>query len=421
MQRNSRASRILGCAIALPLIGSLLASCSAGAGSDSTEENVKPVAGGTLVYASGDAEPSCLDPHVGGNYPQALVASQYLESLFTKDADGKIIPWLAESTEVSEDGLTRTITLRDGITFTDGTKLTAEAIKANIQHLKDPNTASSTGYLAVGKVVDIEIVDELTAKLTLSSPDNALLESLSMPWTAIESPKALERDQATNCAGPVGTGPFKVKSWEHQKAVNLVRNEDYVLPVANGERASSTAYLDGITWRFIPEAATRYAALQSGEVDVIDNAQPDTISSAADAGLGHLDAPRPGSSNRIELNSSKVPFNDVKVREAFIRAVDANTGVSALFFGTAKRSNSLLSSVEPLAYSDESLFTTDTAKANQLLDEAGWSERDAEGYRVKDGKRLSLRFPVSTNQSVPAEQSLFEQFQAQAKAVGFEV
>ncbi|MGZ2223764.1 ABC transporter substrate-binding protein [Glutamicibacter nicotianae] len=422
MQRNSRASRILGCAIALPLVGSLLASCSAGAGSDSTEENVKPVAGGTLVYASGDAEPSCLDPHVGGNYPQALVASQYLESLFTKDANGKIIPWLAESTEVSEDGLTRTITLRDGITFTDGTKLTAEAIKANIEHLKDPNTASSTGYLAVGKVVDIEIADELTAKLTLSAPDNALLESLSMPWTAIESPKALERDQATNCASPVGTGPFKVESWEHQKAVNLVRNEDYVLPVENAARADDKAYLDGITWRFIPEAATRYAALQSGEVDVIDNAQPDTIATATkDNSLGHLDAPRPGASNRIELNSSKAPFDDQRVREAFIRAVDANSGISALYFGTAQRSYSLLSSVEPLGYSDESLFGTDAAKANELLDEAGWSERDAEGYRVKDGKRLSLDFPVSTNQSVPAEQSLFEQFQAQAKAVGFEV
>ena len=422
MQRNSRASRILGCAIALPLVGSLLASCSAGAGSDSTEENVKPVAGGTLVYASGDAEPSCLDPHVGGNYPQALVASQYLESLFTKDANGKIIPWLAESTEVSEDGLTRTITLRDGITFTDGTKLTAEAIKANIEHLKDPNTASSTGYLAVGKVVDIEIADELTAKLTLSAPDNALLESLSMPWTAIESPKALERDQATNCASPVGTGPFKVESWEHQKAVNLVRNEDYVLPVENAARADDKAYLDGITWRFIPEAATRYAALQSGEVDVIDNAQPDTIATATkDNSLGHLNAPRPGASNRIELNSSKAPFDDQRVREAFIRAVDANSGISALYFGTAQRSYSLLSSVEPLGYSDESLFGTDAAKANELLDEAGWTERDAEGYRVKDGKRLSLDFPVSTNQSVPAEQSLFEQFQAQAKAVGFEV
>ncbi|ALQ29691.1 peptide ABC transporter substrate-binding protein [Arthrobacter sp. YC-RL1] len=421
MQRNQRARRLLSSAAALGIASIVLAGCSSTAGTESTQD-ATPVAGGTLVYASGDAEPSCLDPHVGGNYPQALVASQYLESLFTKDSEGKIIPWLAESTEVSEDGLTRTITLREGISFTDGTKLTAEAIKANIEHLQDPDTASSTGYLAVGKVDQIKVVDERTAELKLSAPDNALLESLSMPWTAIQSPTALERDQATNCASPVGTGPFKVESWEHQQAVNLVRNEDYVPPVADASRTQPTAYLDGITWRFIPEAATRYAALASGEVDVIDNAQPDTIATAAQGGpLGHLDASRPGASNRIELNSSKAPFNDAKVREAFIRSVDVNAGITSLFFDTAKRSYSLLSSVEPLGISDQSLFTTDPAKANSLLDEAGWTERDSAGYRSKDGKRLSVVFPVSTNQSVPAEQSLFEQFQASAKAVGFEV
>ncbi|WPR64152.1 ABC transporter substrate-binding protein [Glutamicibacter protophormiae] len=421
MQKNQRARRLLSSAAAFGIASIVLAGCSSSSGTGSAQD-ATPVSGGTLVYASGDAEPSCLDPHVGGNYPQALVASQYLESLFTKDSEGKIIPWLAESTEVSEDGLTRTITLREGITFTDGSKLTAQAVKANIEHLQDPNTASSTGYLAVGKVDQVKVLDERTAELKLSAPDNALLESLSMPWTAIQSPTALERDQATNCASPVGTGPFKVESWEHQQAVNLVRNEDYVPPVADPSRTQPTAYLDGITWRFIPEAATRYAALASGEVDVIDNAQPDTIASAAQGGtLGHLDAPRPGASNRLELNSSKAPFNDAKVREAFIRSVDVNAGISSLFFDTTQRSYSLLSSVEPLGISDEALFTADPAKANSLLDQAGWTERDAAGYRAKDGKRLSVTFPVSTNQSVPAEQSLFEQFQASAKAVGFEV
>ena len=421
MQRNQRARRLLSSAAAFGIASIVLAGCSSSSGTGSAQD-ATPVSGGTLVYASGDAEPSCLDPHVGGNYPQALVASQYLESLFTKDSEGKIIPWLAESTEVSEDGLTRTITLREGITFTDGSELTAQAIKANIEHLQDPNTASSTGYLAVGKVDQVKVLDERTAELKLSAPDNALLESLSMPWTAIQSPAALERDQTTNCAAPVGTGPFKVQSWEHQQAVNLVRNENYVPPVADPSRTQPTAYLDGITWRFIPEAATRYAALASGEVDVIDNAQPDTIASAAQGGtLGHLDAPRPGASNRLELNSSKAPFNDAKVREAFIRSVDVNAGITSLFFDTAKRSYSLLSSVEPLGISDEALFTADPAKANSLLDQAGWTERDSAGYRAKDGKRLSVTFPVSTNQSVPAEQSLFEQFQASAKAVGFEV
>lgn len=87
----------------------VLAGCSpASPAPESGSEAGTPVTGGTLVYASGDAEPTCLDPHVGGNYPQALVASQYLETLYTKDASGQLIPWLAENSTVSEDGLLRT-------------------------------------------------------------------------------------------------------------------------------------------------------------------------------------------------------------------------------------------------------------------------------------------------------------------------
>lgn len=399
--------------------GLVLAGCG---NSDSSENEAagEPQSGGTLVYASGDAEPDCLDPHYGGNYPQGLISTQYLETLFTTDENGETIPWLAETSEVSEDGLTHTISVTDGITFHDGTELSSEAIKANIEHLQDPDTASSTGFLAVEKVEEVEIVDDLTAELHLSAPDNALEESLSMHWTAIQSPEALARDVQENCEAPVGTGPFKVDSWDREQQINLVRNEDYVQPVET-DRDTDVAYLDGITWRIIPEAATRYAALQSGEVDVIDNAQPDTIQSAEEANIGHLDAPRPGASNRVELNSSQAPFDDELVREAFIRSVDVNGGIEALFFDTAPRSYSLLSSVEPLGYSDESLFTQDVDEANDLLDEAGWTERDDDNVRMKDGERLEIVMPVSTNQSVPAEQSLFEQFQAQAAEVGFDM
>ncbi|WP_417215946.1 ABC transporter substrate-binding protein [Arthrobacter sp.] len=402
----------------------LLAGCAGSAGSGGAGDPSaagEPVSGGTMVYASGDAEPTCLDPHVGGNYPQALLAGQYLETLYTKDDDGKIVPWLASGAEPSEDGLTWTLKLREGITFTDGSALDAATVKANILHLQDPDTASSTGYLAVAKIKTMDVVDDTTLRLNLSSPDSALLESFSMPWVAIESAQALKRSQAENCASPVGTGPFTVTKWTKQDSVELTRNEDYTPPV-QGVGHDGPAYLEGITWKFIPEAATRYAALQSGTVDIIDNAQPDTIKAAGTSGaIGHLDAPRPGASNRIELNSSKAPFNDAKVREAFIRAVNVDDGISSLFFDTAQRSYSALSSVEPMGYSDPSLFGRDLDAANRLLDEAGWQQRDADGYRVKDGKRLSLAFPVSTNQSVPAEQSLFQQLQATAKEAGFEV
>ncbi|MBG6084042.1 ABC transporter substrate-binding protein [Zhihengliuella flava] len=396
-----------------------------GTGDPAEEAAASPTAGGTLVYASGDAEPTCLDPHVGGNYPQALLAGQFLETLYTKDSDGSVVPWLAEGAEVSADGLTVTLQLREGINFTDGTPFDAAAVKANIEHVQDPETGSSTGYLAMAKVESMEVLDAQRLQLNLSAPDSALFESFAQPWNAIMSPAGLERGQEENCAAPIGTGPFVVESWQRQDAVTLTRNEDYVVPDPEATADPShtgPAYLEGIEWRFIPEAATRYAALQSGTVDMIDNAQPDTIVSAADdEAIGHLNAPRPGASNRIELNASQAPFDDVRVREAFIRAVNVDAAVDSLFFGTAERSYSPLSSVEPMSYSDESLFGYDPDEAARLLDEAGWDEFDDAGYRVKDGERLSVHLPVSTNQSVPAEQSLFEQLQATAKESGIEV
>src|SRR5690606_38003465 len=314
-----RSTRPRAAAVVVAAAALFLAACTSG-GSSPEEESGEPVAGGTLTYASGDAEPSCLDPHVGGNYPQALIATQYLESLVSLDEDGEVVPWLATEWSESDDGTAWELRLRDDVTFTDGTPFDAEAVAANIAHVQDPATASSTGYLALAKVQDVVAVEDHLVRLELSEPDSALLESLSQVWVAMESPKALERSQEENCAAPVGTGPFVVDEWDRQESVTLVRNEDYVSPPGDVEVPDGGAlpYLDTIVWRFIPDSASRYAALQSGEVQVIDNAQPDTIVSAEqDPALEELDAPRPGASNRIELNSGKAPFDDERVREAF--------------------------------------------------------------------------------------------------------
>ncbi|MGN6409064.1 MAG: ABC transporter substrate-binding protein [Curtobacterium sp.] len=390
----------------------VLAGCTGGGSATSSST---PVDGGTLTYASGDAEPTCLDPHVGGNYPQALLSSQYIEELTALD-DGKPVPALAKSWTTSNDGTTLTFTLRDDVTFTDGTPFDAAAVVANIEHVQDPATASSTGYLALQSISKATATDDHTVTLTLSRPDSALLESFSQPWVGMESPKALERSQAVNCESPVGTGPFVVTGWEHGDRVTLRKNADYT-PL----RGSTEPRLDGITWRFLPDSTSRYAALQAGQVDVIDNAQPDQLKAASSKGsIRDLDAPRPGASNRLELNSGHGVFRDEAVRKAFIAGAEIDPGIRSLFLGTAKRSYSVLSSVEPFGYSDKSLFGYSPSKAKRLLDDAGWKV-GSDGIREKDGKQLTVTFPVSTNQSVPAERSLFQQIQASEKAVGFKV
>ncbi|MGO2659445.1 ABC transporter substrate-binding protein [Mycetocola reblochoni] len=403
---------------------SLVAVLALSACSGSTVEpdaSATPVDGGTLVYASGDAEPDCLDPHVGGNYPQALLATQVLEQLVSRDAEGTIVPWLAEGWELAEDGLSMDVTLKPGVSFTDGTPLDAEAVARNIAHLQDPDTGSSTGYLALERVERVEAVSDTVARFVLSEPDSALLESLAQPWLAIQSPAGLDRGTDENCLAPIGTGPFIIDDWVKQDHISLVRNDDYASAPADADH-DGPAHLEGIIWRFLPDATTRYAALEAGDVDVIDNAQPDAVARAeSDGGISDIDAPRPGSVNRLELNSGQAPFDDERVRQAFLAAVDVNPGIESLFAGTAARSYSPLSSAETAAYSDEAPFAVDVERAAELLDEAGWDEVGSDGVRSRDGQRLTLRLPVSTNQSIPAEVSLFEQIQAQAAEVGFEV
>jgi len=409
----------------LPLIGAvaasalLLAGCASGAPEPAAGT---PVAGGTLTYATGFGEPTCLDPHVGGNMPQALVGTNVLESLFSQDETGAVVPWLASGATVSDDGLTVDVALNEGISFTDGTPFDASAVVANVEHMQDPNTASSTAILALGKVASVEAADPLTARFHLSEPDSALQESLAQTWLAMESPAGLARGIDANCAGPIGTGPFVFSEWVKQDHVTLTRNDAYDSAPA-GAAHTGPAYLSEIVWRFIPDPATRYAALQSGEVDVIDEMQPDNVvaASADGSGLGVLTGALPGASIRLELNSGYAPFDDERVRKAFIASADVNPGIESLFFGTVERSYSVLSSSTPYGASFPDDYAIDTDAANTLLDEAGWTSRDSEGYRTKDGERLTVDFPVSTNQSIPAEVSLFEQIQATTKEVGFDV
>ncbi|MFZ7088170.1 ABC transporter substrate-binding protein [Curtobacterium sp. RRHDQ10] len=387
--------------------------CSGGTPSTSSA----PVRGGTLTYASGDAEPTCLDPHVGGNYPQALLATQYIETLVGMDSKREIVPALATKWSTSSDGRTWTFTLHRGVTFSDGTPFDAAAVVRNIEHVQDPTTASSTGYLALQAIDKAVATDDHTVTLSLSRPDSALLESFSQPWVGMESPKALERSQAVNCESPVGTGPFAVTDWKHGDRITLARNSDYT-PL---DGSTTKPRLAGITWRFLPDSTSRYAALKAGQVDVIDNAQPDQVRAASSKGdIRDLDAPRPGASNRLELNSGHGVFRDAAVRKAFIAGADIDPGLESLFLGTATRSYSVLSSVEPLGVSDKSLFRYAPSTADKLLDAAGW-KKNADGIREKDGLPLTVVFPVSTNQSIPAERSLFEQIQASEKRVGFDV
>ncbi|NKX52458.1 ABC transporter substrate-binding protein, partial [Arthrobacter deserti] len=375
----------------------------------------------TFVFATGK-DITCLDPHVNGDMPQASIAANYLDSLVSQDKDGRIHPWLAESWEVSADGLTYTFRLRDDVYFTDGTKLTSEAVKANLDHMVDPDTQSGTagGYLK--PYVKTELPDETTAVVTLNRPYAAFLEVLAQPFLGIESPEALKRPQAENCNAPVGTGPFKIVDYVPQSKVTLVRNEDYnsAPPYASHQ---GPAQVERIEWRIVPEDSTRYGLLRAGQVVALDLMPPVHFAEArADKKVELVLQDRPGNPTNLMLNTTRAPFNDLKVRQAFLKSVYVDAGINSAYFGTAPRPGGPLSNTTTFYSADfEHVYDPDPQEAARLLDGAGWDRRDQEGYRVKDGRRLTVHFPYTPDIWPTAHQSLVTQIQASARQAGFEV
>ncbi|MFC9683078.1 ABC transporter substrate-binding protein [Streptomyces sp. NPDC056948] len=403
--------------LTLPL---LLLATACGTGEAVTSVTARPAPGGTLTYAT-DREPTCLDPHVAGDMPQAYVAQQVLDSLVALDDKGRAQPWLATSWDIAKDGRTYTFHLRRDVRFTDGTRFDAAAVKANFDHMVDPDTQSGTagGYLAPYQRTDV--VDEFTARVHLDRPYSPFLNMLAQAFLGIQSPKALARSKEANCAAPVGTGPFIVRKWNRQSDVVLVRNPRYNSPPPYA-RHSGPAYADKVIWRFIPEPATRFAAVQSGQVDVIDALPPEDQRTAEhDDRLKVVVRDRPGNPTNLALNTSRVPFDDVRVRKAFLYSADVADGLKSVFFGQYQRAGGPLSYVTP-HYSDayENAWPYDPEKANSLLDQAGWRKRDSDGYRVKNGVRLTAEVLLKSD-ITPNQLALLEQIQATAKDVGFQL
>lgn len=397
---------------------SVLIGC--GQGTSTVARSDKPVSGGTLVYAT-DREPTCLDPHVAGDMPQVFIGQQYLDSLVSMDADGHIGPWLAKSWEVSADGLTYTFHLRNDVHFTDGTPFNAAAVKANLDHMANPKTQSSTAGGYIRQYRSTDVIDNDTAVVHLATPYAAFLEVLAQGFLGIESPTALQRTRDVNCESPVGSGPFKVVRWDRQSQVELVRNPDYnwAPPTAKHQ---GPAWLDRVVWKFIQEPSVRFASLQAGEVDVIEALPPESHEAARrNPDLQLIIAQRPGNPTNGTLNITREPFSDLKVREAFVRSADIEGALKSVYFNEFPRAGGPLSPATRFYSPDfQHAQDYDPAKAAQLLDQTGWTQRDSEGYRIRNGRRLQVHV-VMGNRTPPSEYTLWEQVQATTRQAGFDV
>jgi peptide/nickel transport system substrate-binding protein len=382
-------------------------------------EQGKGVAGGTLRVSTA-LDTGTFDFHASAHTNAQWLGRLLYDNLVYLDDKGNISPWLAKSWEISPDGKTYTFHLRDDVTFSDGARFNAEAVKINFDHMRDPATKSPLAAAYIAPYADGKVLDEYTFQAHLSSPYTPFLNVLAQPYIAMESPKAIKENPKSLGEHPVGSGPFVLESYNRQQGARFVKRPDYHWAPQQVHH-EGPAYLDRIDVDFVAEALIRYNSLAAGQYDLTIDAPPQNAAAIrADSELVFDNRMRTGVPFRgIAFNTTKAPFDDVRVRKAFALAVDRDGIAQIVGFGEYAPTTEYLSVVTK--YYDPSfrdVLRYDPAKANALLDEAGWTGRDASGYRTRNGQRLSAEVLIGSTQiSTP----VYAAIQSDVKKIGFEL
>ncbi|HEY4908549.1 MAG TPA: ABC transporter substrate-binding protein, partial [Methylomirabilota bacterium] len=227
-------------------------------------------AGGRLVYAARQ-DIDTLDPHVTNRAATRKILIQFMDTLVVIDPkDGSVKPGLAEKWEVSPDGKAYTFHLRRNVKFHDGTPFDAAAMKFTFDRIQTPLGAPGVARSFIGPYEASEVVDPSTLRVKFKQPYAPFLRMAALSPLGPISPTAVQKLGDQFSRKPVGTGPFMVKEWITKDQVVLVRNPAYQWAPALAEH-QGPAYLDEIVWRFVLEAPTRTAVIQTGEVNVAED------------------------------------------------------------------------------------------------------------------------------------------------------
>lgn len=315
------------------------------------EEVMAPV---ELAIAIG-GDPTTLDPQAADDGNERAVNDNIYETLLTRDQDMNIVPLLADSYEEVDDTTWR-FHLREGISFTNGEPLDAEAVVFSVERVIDPDYNSE--QLSFFETISgANAVDEMTVDVLTSGADPIL--PARMYWLKIVPPKYAAEDEVKFAENPIGTGPYKFVSWARGSEVVVEANPDYW-----GGKPS----IDKVTIRVIPEESTRLAALQAGEVDLVRDLLPEQISLAPKA------VHTPGLEFPIvRLNNKTGPLVDEKLRQAMNYAVDKEAIAEALYDGYAVVAEGQVLTPGHFGFNpDVKAYPYDPDKARELLSEANY-------------------------------------------------
>lgn len=321
----------------------------------------------TLVFAQG-AEPRGLDPAFVDDGESSKVIVNVYEGLlaYAKDST-ELEPCLAESWEVSEDGLSYTFKLRQGVKFHDGTDFNAEAVKVNIDRQLPPQRLEDMPYASFvyADVKDVVVVDDYTVQINLTKKNTAFLANLAMSLAApIASPTALEANGGNLNESPVGTGPYKFVEWNPSEDIVLTRNDEYWREPAKTKN---------IVFKFIPDNSARIVALKSGEVDMIDGIDSTGVDQIKADG-NELYNVSGMNINYMAYNTTRAPFDNVAVRTALSKAVNVPELVTALYGDYAELATTILPTFMPGYSADVKQVEYDPEAAKAELAAAGFNQ-----------------------------------------------
>jgi ABC-type transport system substrate-binding protein len=323
-----------------------------------------PKTGGTLRFAL-ESDVSTLDEAQGLAQPaDKAIALAIYDPLASFDDHGNVVPYLASAITHSADAKTWTFTLRQGVTFSDGTPFNADAVVAHFKRLQDPAT-KSFWYTDAVKFTE-SAPDENTVVFTLTAPNVAFPQDLTSAEGYIESPTAVKAEGADFAQKPVGTGPFTIKENIPGDHVLVAKNPSYWKKDASG---AALPYLDAIRYVFIADTKARLSALQAGDVDLIQTADSSTIKQAVDAGF-QVQRVSGSSSTVILFDTKTAPVDDVRVRTALAYATDRQAINNVVYGGVRQPAYSIFPTSSPY-YEAVGNPKYDPAKAKALLAQYG--------------------------------------------------
>ena len=303
------------------------------------------------------------DPYDANDTLSQAMAKSFYEGLFGFDKDMKLIPVLAESYEVSKDGLVYTIKLKKGIKFQDGTDFKADAVKVNFDRVTNPDNKLKR-YALYSNIAKTEVVDDYTVRITLKEPFSAFINNLAHPSGVMISPAALKQWGNKDIAfHPVGTGPFKFVEW---KQTDYLKVEKF-----DGYWKKGYPKVDSITWKPVVDNNSRAAVMQTGEAQFTYPVPPEMAETLKAKPELEIVAAPSIIQRYLAMNTLQKPFDNPKVRQAINYAINKEAVAKVAFGGYATPADGIVP--EGVEYAVKiGVWPYDVAKAKQLLAEAGY-------------------------------------------------